>query len=293
MTHRVASASASVLALLLLAAAPLFAQGTVVFDSIPAPTPPNVASLGYECCSVLEFGDEIRLEVDTPRRTGYATLMMSSWALHSDYPSMPVLGYPHSLTLSIYADSASAAAHTPVKTVTQEFIIPWRPEANPTCPGGTAWRFDETHCYNGFAFSIMFDLRSLNYDLPEQFIYGIAFNTNTSGYSPLGAPGPYNSLNVGLNTNGPVAVGTDVDPDVVYVNYSNGGFYSDLGAGSVGTFRPDTNWSGYVPTVQFATFALPTTTASCKNGAWQNLVRSDFSAFKNQGACVAYVNTGK
>jgi hypothetical protein len=31
----------------------------------------------------------------------------------------------------------------------------------------------------------------------------------------------------------------------------------------------------------------------CKNGGWANLTRSDDSAFKNQGDCIQYVNTGK
>ena len=167
---------------LLLGAAPALAQGTVVYDSIPSPTPPNVPSLGYQANQTAEFGDEVRLETDTPRRTGYATVLMSDWALHSTYPTMPSAGYMHSISLNIYLDATSAAAHAPVKTVTQSFVIPWRPEADPTCPGGTAWRAADTNCYNGFAFTIAFDLRALNYDLPEQFIYGIAYNTNTWGY---------------------------------------------------------------------------------------------------------------
>lgn len=264
---------------LLLCAAPVLAQGTVVFDSIPSPTPPNVPSQGFQCCATAEIGDEIKLEVDTPRRTGFATVLMSSWSLHSNYTTMPSAGYTHPITLNIYLDAASALTNTPVRTVTQNFVIPWRPAADLTCPGGTAWRAADTNCYNGFAFTITFDLRSLNYDLPDQFIYGIAYNTNTWGYAPIGAPGPYESLNVGLNSTPPVAVGTDVDMAAVYVNYQQG-------------FRIDTGWAPYTPAVQFTTFALPTTTASCKNGAWQNLVRSDFTSFKNQGVCVSYVQTG-
>lgn len=275
-----------------LGAAPVMAQGTVVYDAIPSPTPPNVPSLGGQCCSVAEFGDEIRLEADTPRRTGYATVLMSSFSLHSNYPTMPLAGYTHPITLNIYVDATAALAHTPVKSVTQDFVIPWRPQADPTCVGGTAWRAADNACYNGFAFPITFDLRALNYSLPEHFIYGISYNTNTWGYAPINAPGPYDSLNVGLNAT-PVAVGTDVDPDGAFVNYQHGAFYTDGGTGGVGTFRLDTAWAPYTPAVQFTTFALPTTTASCKNGAWQNLVRSDFSSFKNQGACVSYVQTGK
>jgi hypothetical protein len=80
---------------------------------------------------------------------------------------------------------------------------------------------------------------------------------------------------------------------VAYVNYAFAGFYSDGGAGGTNTFRTDTGWTGFAPSAEFTTFAVPATTAECKNGAWQNLVRRDFTPFKNQGACVSYVNTGK
>jgi hypothetical protein len=207
---------------------------------------------------------------------------------------MPAAGFTHAMTLNIYVDAASAAAHMPVQTVTQSFTIPWRPEANPTCPGRTAWRAADTECYNGFAFTITFDLRSLNYDLPEQFIYGIAYNTNTWGYEPFFAPGPYESLNVGLlEPPRLIEVGTDVDSDTVYWNTMTPANYTDGGAGGVGVFRLDTKWTRFTPAVRFTTFAIPTTHDSCKNGAWQNLVRSNFTPFKNQGACVSYINTGK
>ncbi len=39
--------------------------------------------------------------------------------------------------------------------------------------------------------------------------------------------------------------------------------------------------------------AVPVTKNDCKDGSWQGLVRADGTAFKNQGACVSYVNTGK
>jgi len=276
----------------LLGAAPVLAQGTVVYDSIPSPTPPNVPSQGFQCCATAEIGDEVKLEVDTPRRTGYATVLMSSWSLHSNYLTMPTAGYSHPITLNIYVDADSARAHTPLQSVTQSFVIPWRPEADPTCDGGTAWRAADGKCYNGFAFTIAFDLRALNYDLPDQFIYGVAYNTDTWGYAPIGAPGPYESLNVAANSTPPVAVGADAYPDGVYINYQHASFYADGGADGAG-FRLDTQWAPYTPAVQFTTFARPTTTTSCKNGAWQNLVRSDFTSFTNQGACVSYVQSGK
>ena len=40
-------------------------------------------------------------------------------------------------------------------------------------------------------------------------------------------------------------------------------------------------------------FAMPTDKDQCKDGGWQRLQRADGTLFKNQGDCVAYVNTGK
>ena len=38
---------------------------------------------------------------------------------------------------------------------------------------------------------------------------------------------------------------------------------------------------------------VPKAKDECKDGGWQHLSRADGSSFKNQGACVSYVNTGK
>lgn len=38
---------------------------------------------------------------------------------------------------------------------------------------------------------------------------------------------------------------------------------------------------------------FPTSTDACKSGRWMGLQEQDGTAFKNQGSCVSYVNTGK
>jgi hypothetical protein len=40
-------------------------------------------------------------------------------------------------------------------------------------------------------------------------------------------------------------------------------------------------------------YATPKTKDECKDGGWEIVVRADGSAFKNQGDCIQYVNTGK
>ncbi len=228
----------------------------VVFNSMPNSTPPNVVSEGFECCQNSELGDRILL-AGSARRGISAALLMSTWALHSDYSAMSAAGWSHPITLNIYSDAAHAAAHTPdVATITQNFVIPWRPVADPTCPdtgygAGFAWRASNGNCYNGYAFALSFNLGGVV--LPDTFTYGIAYNTRSWGYQPFGSGGPYDSLNVGLTTSGPT-VGTDVVPGEVW--------RSVAGTPS-GPVAPEAGWVTeppappphlpYTPTIKFTT----------------------------------------
>ncbi|MBK9134291.1 MAG: hypothetical protein IPM15_08090 [Betaproteobacteria bacterium] len=93
--------------------------------------------------------------------------------------------------------------------------MPWRPEADPSCPnGGTAWRAADGNCYNGFAFDVAFDFSGQGLLLPDEIVFGLAFNTQSYGSQPLGASGPYNSLNFGLSS--AATAGTDINTDGVF-----------------------------------------------------------------------------
>jgi hypothetical protein len=264
-----------------------------VYNNIPNPHPPNVPSVGFQATQTAEFGDYVAL-AGTARRARSATVLMSSWALHRDFPTMPDAGYVHPITLNIYNvnnTGPNPALGSLIGTVTQTFLIPWRPAADPTCPGGTAWRAGDGACYNGFAFTIEFDLWSRALTLPDRLIFGVAFNTNTWGYHPIGVPGPYESLNVGLV--GAPWVGTDVEPDAVFWNTMTAANYTDGGTAGTGTFRRDTGWATYVPAFTLTALTVATTADGCKNDGWRSLARTDGSTFKNQGDCVSYTNTGK
>ena len=50
---------------------------------------------------------------------------------------------------------------------------------------------------------------------------------------------------------------------------------------------------GSVATVNFESPTPPTSRNDCKKGGWQSLTRADGSAFKNQGDCIQYANTGR
>lgn len=216
----------------------LLAAATI-FDSIPSPTPPNVPSEGFQCCQNSEVGDQITL-AGTARKAVSATVLMSSWSLLSSYPGMSAAGYTHPITLNLYSDASHAAAHTPdLGSVTQNVLVPWRPPADPTCADPSKWKASNGTCYSGYAFPIVFTLSGIT--LPNTFVYGVAYNTNTWGYVPIGAAGPYESLNVGLNSTPPIAVGTDVDADAVW---------RSTGKPS-GPFAPETNWAPYTPAVKF------------------------------------------
>jgi len=225
------------------------ASANVIYNSISGPVPPNVPSLGYQATQTSEFGDLIAFD-GTARDLDHVTVLMSDWALASTYGSLsPTWDYP--LTLNLYNVDNSGANPEPgslIASVTQFFAIPWRPEADPTCPGGTAWRAGDGNCYNGYAFTVSFDFTGTT--VPDQLIYGLSFNTNTWGSNPVGQPGPYESLNFGLSTVAP-SVGSNPFPGTAYWNTATGSNYSDGGAGGAGTFRQDTNWTPYSGAVTF------------------------------------------
>ena len=132
---------------------------------------------------------------------------------------------------------------TLLATTTENVTIPWRPAADPTCPGGTAWRAGDGQCYNGIAFNASFDMSSLNVTLPGDVIVGIAYNTADYGATPIHEAGPYNSLNVGVPEGQTASVGTDDNADNVFWNTSHAAFYTDGGTAGVGIFREDTHWT--------------------------------------------------
>lgn len=243
------------LALLLVAAfsltrpLPALAAGTPIYDSIPTPLPPNVPSLGYQATQTAEFGDLIQFG-GTGRALTQVTVAMSDWALAADYGSSSPT-WSHPLTLNLYNVDNSGANPAPgalIATRTQTFAIPWRPVADPTCPGGTAWRAGDGNCYSGLAFTVTFDFTGVA--VPNQIIYGLSYNTQTWGANPIGAPGPYNSLNFGLASVAPT-VGSNPFPDTAYWNTQTASNYADNGAGGVGIFRRDTNWTPFSGAVTF------------------------------------------
>lgn len=83
------------------------------------------------------------------------------------------------------------------------------------------------------------------------------------------------------------------NPDAVIV----GGFGVNQGSGNPALVSAvdalKLGYDGESVTYDFEPFRVATTKDACKNGGWKMLRRADGSAFKNQGDCVSFVNTGK
>ncbi|HKY05111.1 MAG TPA: hypothetical protein VJQ56_09480 [Blastocatellia bacterium] len=85
----------------------------------------------------------------------------------------------------------------------------------------------------------------------------------------------------------------NLNPDAVIL----GGFGINQGSGNPAlTASTDALTIGYgdeCVTYNFDPFEVAASKDACKNGGWKTLRRADGSAFKNQGDCIQYVNTGK
>ncbi len=212
-----------------------------VFDTVPAELPPNLPSQPFQAQQTAEFGDLITLAPGTGRHAVSADVVMVTWSTEA---------YTHPITLNLYAESSGAL--TPIGSATQDFDIPARPAGDPTCPdtgygAGFAWKASNGNCYNGLAFKITFDLSGIAGELPDSLAYGIAYDTNSWGYDPIGLSGPYESLNVavigdGVNASSATpSIGTDPDPATVLRNYW------DFGASAYTGFEPESGWTGNTP----------------------------------------------
>lgn len=247
-------------------------SSAVVYDALPSVSPQtNYPSVGYEATSTSEFGDYVHLG-GTNRKLNTVTVTMSDWAKYADYASNPVYSSNSStwslpVTLNVYsaAFDGNGVPTTRLATVTKTIAVPWRPASDPACgttSNGTGWKVDGT-CYNysGIAFNAEFDLSSLNVTLPDDVVVGIAFNTQSHGYSPTGQSGPYNSLNVAVPAGQAVTTGSDNNTDEVVVNSTWSGQYGS--AGSTGVFRKDTGWSPYGTVAMQITATAPLEIAAC------------------------------
>ena len=251
-----------ILAITLAFAATSVMAQSVVYNAVPTTLAPSYPSQPFQAQQTRQFGDYVHL-AGTNRALNSVTITMVTWAPNSDWPLMPAGGWNHPFTINIYNVVPGAPLNTLgslIATSTQNKLVPWRPAADPSCVGPDAGKWKSGGiCYNGYAFNLTFDMSSLGAVLPNDVIVGIAYNTETWGYTPIGSGGPYNSLNVGT-TPGPPSVGTDDSLDRVFWDTLTAGWYTDGGVGGVGIFREDTAWTGYGSIPIQITATSPTTT---------------------------------
>jgi len=280
------------------------AFGQAIYNNIPNPLPGNLPSVGFAANAASEFGDRVQFSVGTGRSLSTVVQTMSSWACQTghwntgDCSTTPGATFSHPITLNIYNVGAGNQVGSLIGSVTQTFAIPYRPSAdNTNCTGADAGKwFDGASCFNGYATTITFNLGGLT--VPNQVIYGIAYNTTHYGYAPIGATAcsatpagcGYDSLNV-ATTSAPPSVGVNPAPSDAYFATVHGPNYCDGGLGGVGTFRLDAGcWLGFKPAVRFNAANPPQTRDDCKNGGWTTRTTSSGQPFKNQGECVSSTN---
>ena len=240
------NSAVGVVAGLLLAGLAGQAFAGTVYSNIPAVLDHNYPSLGYQATQTDEFGDRINL-AGTDRGLTSITVTLSSWARSEDYGF--ATSFSHDLTLNVYDAGSGLLPGALLGTITQNFSILYRP---------VGWD------RNGIAQNVTFDFTSLGLVLPNSIVVGLAYNTQTYGANPIGSDGPYNSLNFAVNdaVGGGITVGSNDDLDDVMWDTATAGWYADGGAGGVGIFRRDTNWTGYAPMIQVETVAVPLPTSA-------------------------------
>lgn len=253
MTGRIPARAAS-LAVALVAAAGILALTaaaasaitlTPIYNNLPKPLPGNVPSEAIQATSTSEFGGQV--EFNGPSlSTTKVKVAMSSWACESggaedgSCVSAPGAKFEWPVTLHVYNVGPGSSVGTQIAGMTKTFKMPYRPSANATkclanTPAEGGW-YKMGHCFHGKLFKIAFTLKGIT--LPKTAIISVSFNTQSWGAEPTGVEGPYNSLNVG-GFEGAPSVGTQPQPEGVYISSQWTGAYCDAGFAGKGSFRFD------------------------------------------------------
>lgn len=241
-----------------------------MYNALPAAGTPNVPSIGFEATSVSEFGDAITLD-GTARKLNAVTVTMSSWACQSgtwagDCLTAPGAHFTVPITLNTYDAPVTQGDGTVVPgdliaRATKTFKIAYRPSTNHNkCTGGEWYSKSADACFNGKAQNITWNFTSLAMDLPDTGVIGVAYNTTSNGYHPIGTSAscygtvagcPYDALNVG--TNDSVSLGSKPYPDTAFQNTSWSAALCDS-TPALGEFNLDfptsACWGGYNPAIR-------------------------------------------
>ena len=196
------------------------------------------------------------------------SVTMVSWACQTgnwstgDCVTMGTPTFPTPITLTLYKHSIADHLTGEVRPggqivqIKKTFNIRFRPSSDPSCPleGGlaTMFRGSDGQCHHGLDQNIVFGLPK-GTKLPAVVVWGVSYNTDTSGPNPTGSPGPADSLNVGLNlktttglnrTEQSIFWDTRIPGNTCGAPFVTGDFNRD---------GPCTGWVGNIPAAKFTT----------------------------------------
>ncbi len=232
---------------------------TAIFDNTPTVLPLNLPSYGAQAYSFNEWGGGVTFAAG-PRKLSTATVIMSSWACESGAWNVPFgttgacvttpgATYSVPITFNVYNVAAGNTVGSLITSKTQPFVIPYRPSS---VAGGdlTTWNGSS----HGLAVAITFTFAGET--LPDTAIFGITYQTLSSGYPPLGGTsGPADSLNIatypGEGTATQAVVGTWL-PDDTHSYVGVRGTLTMIGNAAVATMPtgPSDDFVGYMPAVK-------------------------------------------
>jgi hypothetical protein len=237
----------------------------IAYDNTPFPLPGNVLMVPYEPTGTSEFGDRVGLAPGTPRWALAATVTFSSWGCQAghfysgDCVTGPGATFWAPITLNLYNVGLGGSVGSLIGTATQTFAIPYRPSADAVhCGGGKWYERSSATCFNGKAVTVVFNLKHLHIVLPDEVIFGIAFNTTHYGYRPVGESAAcfsssggcgYDWLGIGLaDPATTLSAGSNPAPSDAY----QATLTDSCSNGAVAPFGLDAGcWTGLKPAVRF------------------------------------------
>ena len=238
--------------------APALAEASPVrYDSTPEAGTVSIPSMGPEAYAFNRIGNEVIIPHVKPIK--HVSVTMVSWACEngswtSGCVTTPGAKFPATIKLTLQRFARVNPLTKVIEpgkritSVTKTFSIPFRPSAKSDTE--TTYIGSDGLPHNGLARTITFPISA---KLPQDVVWSVSFNTNTSGPAPLGVASPTDSLNVGLSPT--VRVGHDRFPGGIFWDTR---YAENLGSKTapftLGSFGLDRDgWDGYVPAARFST----------------------------------------
>jgi hypothetical protein len=225
------------------------------YDSTPVAGTVSVPSVGPEAYSFNQVGNEVLMK--RPGTISRVRVTLVSWACEtgswSDGSCLTTPGatFPVPVTLHLYRYGNSNPATgevTPgreLASITRTFSVHYRPSS----VGGGESRFvgRDGALHNGLDQNVRFPVHRV---LPADVIWTVSYDTNTSGFNPLGVVSPTDSLNVGLSP--AVTTGHDRFPGGIFWDTRVAGYAAGAPFVPAELNLDDHNaWAGYVPAAKF------------------------------------------